>query len=82
MAAWMSTLPQEIEQHERQLANFHGDVLVGGLGLGLAIALTAFLAQPRAKAEDSESLGPFLRMLFVNSKDMFDRISKLFERHQ
>jgi hypothetical protein len=75
----MTTNPQEIEQHERQLDNFHGDVLVGGLGLGLAIALTAFLAQPRAKAEDSESLGPFLRMIYANSKHMFERISKLFE---
>jgi len=35
----MSTMPQEIEQHERQLARAHGDVLVGGLGLGLACAL-------------------------------------------
>jgi hypothetical protein len=32
--------------------------------------------------EGSESLRPFLRMIFANSKDMFERISKLFERHQ
>ncbi len=38
-AMWMSTMPQEVEQHERQLANFHGRVLIGGLGLGLAVAL-------------------------------------------
>lgn len=38
-ASWMSTMPQEIEQHERQLFRAHGDVLVGGLGLGLASAV-------------------------------------------
>jgi hypothetical protein len=32
--------------------------------------------------EGSESLRPFLRMIFANSKDMFERISKLFERYQ
>jgi hypothetical protein len=31
--------------------------------------------------EGSESLGLFPRMIFA-SKDMFERISKLFERHQ
>ena len=36
---WMSTQPQELEQHERQLARAHGRVLVGGLGLGLAPAI-------------------------------------------
>jgi hypothetical protein len=39
VAGWMSTMPQEIEQHERQLARAHGDVLVGGLGLGLSVAI-------------------------------------------
>lgn len=38
-AKWMSTMPQEIEQHERQLSRFEGRVLVGGLGLGVAIGI-------------------------------------------
>jgi len=36
---WMSSLPQEVEQHTRQLAKMRGKVLVGGLGLGLAVGL-------------------------------------------
>lgn len=36
---WMSSMPQEIEQHHRQLAGMKGRVLVGGLGLGLAVAI-------------------------------------------
>jgi hypothetical protein len=35
----MSTIPQEMEQHARQLQNAHGKVLVGGLGLGLSVSL-------------------------------------------
>lgn len=38
---WMSTRFQEIEQHERQLRKMQGHVLVGGLGLGLAVAVLA-----------------------------------------
>lgn len=36
---WMSTVPQEVEQCQRQLMNFSGRVLVGGLGLGLAVGI-------------------------------------------
>lgn len=36
---WMTSLPQEVEQAHRQLARAHGRVLVGGLGLGLAIGI-------------------------------------------
>lgn len=36
---WMTTLPQEVEQHRRQLKHAHGHVLVGGLGLGLAVGI-------------------------------------------
>ena len=36
---WMSTIPQEIEQHNRQLKRAHGSVLVGGLGIGLAVGI-------------------------------------------
>lgn len=36
---WMTTMPQEVEQHIRQLKGFHGTVLVGGLGLGVAVAI-------------------------------------------
>jgi hypothetical protein len=35
---WMTTLPQELEQVTRQLDRAHGHVLVGGLGLGLAVS--------------------------------------------
>jgi hypothetical protein len=38
---WMTTSPQEVEQHQRQLGGFHGNVLLGGLGLGLAPAILA-----------------------------------------
>jgi hypothetical protein len=36
---WMTTMPQELEQVNRQLRRAHGSVLVGGLGLGLAVAV-------------------------------------------
>ena len=36
---WMTSMPQEIEQHTRQLAAMRGKVLVGGLGLGLAASI-------------------------------------------
>jgi len=35
---WMTSMPQEIEQHSRQLTGMKGRVLIGGLGLGLAVA--------------------------------------------
>lgn len=38
---WMSDSPQEVEQHVRQLANARGHVLVGGLGIGLAVSILA-----------------------------------------
>lgn len=38
---WMSDSPQEVEQHTRQLAKARGRVLVGGLGIGLAVAILA-----------------------------------------
>lgn len=34
---WMTSAPQEIEQHSRQLKSMKGRVLVGGLGLGVAV---------------------------------------------
>jgi hypothetical protein len=34
---WMSDCPQEIMSHEWQIKRFKGEVLVGGLGLGLAL---------------------------------------------
>lgn len=36
---WMTSLPQEVEQCTRQLKDAHGNVLLGGLGLGLAVGL-------------------------------------------
>ena len=38
---WMSDSPQEVEQHTRQLKKARGRVLVGGLGIGLAVAILA-----------------------------------------
>jgi len=38
VANWMTSMPQEIEQHSRQLTGMSGRVLIGGLGLGLAVA--------------------------------------------
>lgn len=38
---WMSDLPMEMAQHQRELRNFVGQVLVGGLGLGYAVHLLA-----------------------------------------
>jgi len=37
----MSTMPQELEQHERQLKRAKGHVLIGGLGLGVAVGILA-----------------------------------------
>lgn len=38
---WMSDSPQEVEQHVRQLRHARGHVLVGGLGIGLAVSILA-----------------------------------------
>jgi hypothetical protein len=38
---WMTDLPIEQAQHVDCLARFHGTVLVGGLGLGVAVSLLA-----------------------------------------
>jgi hypothetical protein len=50
----------------------------------IAHGLTDFSAWSKAmlSIECSHDIRPFLRMVFVISKDMFERISKLFERHQ
>jgi hypothetical protein len=50
----------------------------------IAHGLTDFSAWSKAmlSIECSHDIRPFLRMIFVNSKDMFERISKLFECHQ
>jgi hypothetical protein len=50
----------------------------------IAHGLTDFSAWSKAMlaVEGREWVRPFLRMIFANSKDMFERISKLFERHQ
>jgi len=36
---WMTNLPVEQAQHKEALIGFHGNVLVGGLGLGLAVTI-------------------------------------------
>jgi hypothetical protein len=38
-ATWASDHPQEIESQRQCIKDFHGDVLVGGLGVGLIIAM-------------------------------------------
>ena len=43
--SWMTDLPIEQAQHDRELAGMHGVVLVGGLGLGYAA--TALCRMPR-----------------------------------
>ena len=50
----------------------------------IAHGLTDFSAWSKAmlSIECSQYLRPFLRMIFANTKDMFERISKLFECHQ
>lgn len=50
----------------------------------IAHGLTDFSAWSKAmlSIECSQDLRPFLRMIFANTKDMFERISKLFECHQ
>lgn len=83
---WMTSMPQEIEQHERQLKNFHGDVLVGGLGLGVAVALLD--RNPRVESimvvELSKSVidlvhphVPETKALFVIQQCLYKRLREL-----
>jgi len=39
VGTWMTSLPQEVEQVTRQIAKAKGRVLLGGLGLGLAVGI-------------------------------------------
>jgi hypothetical protein len=50
----------------------------------MAHGLTQFSAWSKAMLaeEASESLRPFLRMIFVNSKNMLERTRKIFESHE
>jgi hypothetical protein len=50
----------------------------------IAHGLTDFSAWSKAmlSIECCQDIRPFLRMIFANSKDMFERISELFERHE
>jgi hypothetical protein len=50
----------------------------------IAHGLTDFSAWSKAmlSIECSQDIGPFLRVIFANSKDMFERLLKLFECHQ
>ena len=50
----------------------------------IAHGLTDFSAWSKAmlSIECSQDIRPFLRMIFANSKDMFERLLKLFECHQ
>ena len=89
IATWMSTMPQEIEQHERQLARAHGDVLVGGLGLGLACALLSKNRRVRSitcvekNADIIKLVRPYLarpnrpKGIFVMHADLFEFLKKM-----
>jgi hypothetical protein len=50
----------------------------------IANGLTDFSAWSKAmlSIECRQDVRPFLRVVFANSKDMFKRMSKLFERQQ
>jgi hypothetical protein len=75
----MTTWDDGQEQLHDELLDF---TIVGAYHISRG--LTEFSAWSKAMLaeEGSESLRPFLRMIFANSKDMFERISTLFERHQ
>lgn len=88
-AMWMSTIPQEIEQHQRQLAGAHGRVLVGGLGLGVAVGILS--RNPKVKSitvvEKSKDIlnlvSPFLPRastpLYVVNDCLFNRL-RIYKR--
>lgn len=58
---WMTSYPQEIEQHHRQLKRFEGNVLVGGLGLGLALSI--LMNNPKVKGIVCIEINGFVRGL-------------------
>lgn len=75
---WMSSRPQEVEQAMRQLRKFRGEVLVGGLGLGLAAALLArkksvkYVVVVDNSKDNIAAVHPFLaqscpKMVFIES---------------
>jgi hypothetical protein len=74
---WMSDLPCEVEQMKQCVADFEGDVLVGGLGLGVVVAILRH--NPRVKsitvveksAEIIELVAPFTDAVVVQA-DLFD----------
>lgn len=89
-ATWMTSLPQEIEQHHRQLANVRGTVLVGGLGLGVAVALLE--KNPRVKnivvveksSDVIELIKPYVpqrKTTFVHG-DLYDYLKENEQRTQ
>jgi hypothetical protein len=67
---WMTTLPQEIEQATRQLERARGQVLVGGLGLGLATAIllknkkVQHVAVVEKSREVIDMVKPYLSMIW------------------
>jgi hypothetical protein len=75
----MTTWDDGQEQLHDELLDF---TIVGAYHI--ARGLTEFSAWSKAMlvVEGSEWVRPFLRMIFANSKDMFERISNLFEGHQ
>jgi hypothetical protein len=71
------------DDSQEELHNDLLDLTIIGVS-HIAHGLTDFPAWSKAmlSIECSQDIRPFLRMIFANSKDMFERISKLFERHQ
>src|SRR5262249_27863944 len=63
---WMSTMPQEAEQHWRQLRHAHGNVLVGGLGLGMAVGILR--ENPRVTSITAIEINPdVIRLVGTNA---------------
>jgi len=88
VGTWMTSMPQEIEQHTRQLARFHGHVLVGGLGLGLAPIILSQNPKVRGvivvdnNADVIELVRPYIPAqgkLFIVKADLFDYLRKQME---
>ena len=71
------------DDSQEELHNDLLDLTIIGVS-HIAHGLTDFSAWSKAmlSIECSQDIRPFLRMIFANSKDMFERLLKLFECHQ
>lgn len=70
---WMSDLPIEIAQHRREVERFGGRVLIGGLGLGLAVRLLCEREDPPPLVPN----GPVDHIVVVEkSEDVINLVGK------